>query len=67
MGGQNVKAAKEAIDEGNIRYAAALALDYYDKGYKKSVYASRDESEIELIEFSEDNILNNALYLKDKI
>lgn len=33
MGGQHVKAALEAIDEGDIRSAAAIALDYYDKTY----------------------------------
>ena len=33
MGGQHVKAALEAIDRGDIRQAASLALDYYDKTY----------------------------------
>lgn len=64
MGGQNVKAANEAMDKGEIRNAAALALDYYDKGYKKSVYSSRDESMIDTVEFEKDDILNNSLYLK---
>lgn len=33
MGGQHVKAALEAIDAGDIRAAAAIALAYYDKSY----------------------------------
>lgn len=33
MGGQNVKAAMEAIDAGDIRAAADIALAYYDKTY----------------------------------
>lgn len=33
MGGQHVKAALEAIDAGDIRAAAAIALAYYDKTY----------------------------------
>lgn len=33
MGGQNVKAAIEAIDAGDIETAASLALAYYDKAY----------------------------------
>lgn len=33
MGGQYVKAALEAIDAGDIRAAAAIALAYYDKTY----------------------------------
>lgn len=33
MGGQHVKAALEAIDAGDIRSAAGVALAYYDKTY----------------------------------
>ena len=33
MGGQHVKAAVEAIDSGDIKTAASIALDYYDKTY----------------------------------
>ncbi|MBK8492161.1 MAG: tRNA 2-selenouridine(34) synthase MnmH [Saprospirales bacterium] len=33
MGGQHVKAAVEAIDAGDMKTAASIALDYYDKAY----------------------------------
>lgn len=33
MGGQHVKAAVEAIDADDIKTAASIALDYYDKTY----------------------------------
>lgn len=33
MGGQHVKAALEAIDAGDFKRAASIALDYYDKTY----------------------------------
>lgn len=67
MGGQNVKAAIESINGGDIRFAAALALDYYDKGYKNSVYSSRDISTITTINFDSDDVLQNALALKNMV
>lgn len=33
LGGQNVKAAKEAFEEGNLGLATSIALKYYDKAY----------------------------------
>lgn len=67
MGGQNVKAALEAIENGDIRQAAKIALDYYDKGYKNSVYSQRDLSTIHEISFCEDKPLDSALKLCDMI
>lgn len=63
MGGQNVKAALEAIESGDVRFAASLALDYYDKGYKNSIYSSRDESTIKIVECESGDPLKNALKL----
>ena len=33
MGGQNVKAAKEAFAGGDLKTATTIALEYYDRGY----------------------------------
>lgn len=33
MGGQNVKAAKEAFTDGKLKEATSIALKYYDKAY----------------------------------
>jgi len=35
LGGQHLKKALQAIDEGDLATAAALALKYYDKVYGK--------------------------------
>ena len=34
LGGQNVKEALEALEMGNVKKAAAIALHYYDKAYQ---------------------------------
>ncbi|MEM6396929.1 MAG: tRNA 2-selenouridine(34) synthase MnmH [Bacteroidota bacterium] len=36
LGGQHVKAALEALEEGDVSKAAEIALVYYDKAYAKS-------------------------------
>lgn len=59
MGGQNIKAALEFLNAGDIRSAAALALDYYDRGYNKSIF-SRNADTIIKVSLDRDDPMENA-------
>lgn len=45
--------AKEAVERGDISEAAAIALKYYDKGYKASIDKSYDKAKMSYIDVTE--------------
>lgn len=70
MGGQHVKAAIEFIRENNIKEAASLALDYYDKTYNNAIEKHRSitqtyqtDSDCPIVTANELKQLAKAIYL----
>lgn len=64
MGGQNVKAAKEAFAEGNLRKATEIALEYYDKSYRHSTL-KKSFSSLENVKFETSDFDDIAAQLID--
>ncbi|MFN0013517.1 MAG: tRNA 2-selenouridine(34) synthase MnmH [Saprospiraceae bacterium] len=55
LGGQNLKAALEALHQGDYAAAAEIALHYYDKTYRYGLETSAS-SEIRMLEFDHGNL-----------
>ncbi len=58
IGGKDTSTAIEAIYKGDFALTADIILDYYDKSYEFAF--NKRESEIKVIEVSEDNPINTA-------
>ncbi|GJM33231.1 MAG: tRNA 2-selenouridine synthase [Saprospiraceae bacterium] len=54
LGGQNLKMAMEALDQGDLEAAATIALKYYDKAYDLSLKKRSDEL-VQRLKIMEDN------------
>ena len=54
LGGQNHKAAIEALQQGDFHAATKIALYYYDKAYLNGL-AKREPSKVKSVEIKEDN------------
>ena len=59
LGGQNVKAALEALEAKDYYQVAMITLQYYDKAYLKGV-ANRDQEMVQRIPLSTVNHIENA-------
>lgn len=64
LGYDNYKFAIEALENGDVRRAADLALVYYDKGYQKSI---ENRMSTKVVEFyaEDDNVDDNAFKIKE--
>lgn len=62
IGGQNVKAALEALDAHNYLEVAMITLQYYDKAYLNGVQ-KREEKMVQRISLSSVNHIENAKQL----
>lgn len=60
LGPQNAKQAKEAVCAGDMATAVDIALSYYDKSYRESIFSGRDNNNITEIIFSNDDPFENA-------
>lgn len=60
LGFDNFKFAIDALEAGDIRKAADIALVYYDKGYSKSI---EKRNSVSIVEFATDidDVVDNAL------
>ena len=66
LGGQNVKAALEALEAKDYYQVALITLQYYDKAYLKGV-AERDQEMVQRIPLSTVNHIENAKQLLELI
>ncbi|MCK5884434.1 MAG: tRNA 2-selenouridine(34) synthase MnmH [Bacteriovoracaceae bacterium] len=64
LGGQNLQAVEEFLDNGDIRSAADILLDYYDKGYWHALKKRESELFHHLIIKSADMSKNTDSILK---
>ena len=62
LGGQHVKSALEFLDKGNLKSAAAIALNYYDKAYLYGL-ENKDTPNISYCNFETLNPKEIALHL----
>ncbi len=64
LGGQHLKRAMQALDEGDFYQVAAISLNYYDKAYLKGL-SKRDEITIHEVEIKQDNPELNAVLVQE--
>ncbi len=63
LGGQNLKAALEYLEQGRLKEVAEIALTYYDEAYRHDIkkHETKNIVTLDCGELSEDNILTELI------